>query len=138
MFRRVLLIAALVLAPLALNRVALAQPGDAPMEQRIPFKKSEESTSGLVLRVVGGLFVVALVGVGALFLLKRYLPAGYLPASQGAKRINVLEVRRLTPKVTLFLVEVDGVRILLSQNGERIANLHRYSSATPPERHVDT
>lgn len=122
MFRGTFAVLLLVASLLATPCVAVPS-AESGGEQRIPFKKTEESSAGLVFRVIGGFVVVVLVGVGALYLLKRYLPTAYRPATQGTNRIQVIEVRRLAPKVTLFLIEVDGARILLSQNGERVVTL---------------
>lgn len=96
---------------------------DSP-EQRIPFKKSDDAIGGVLGRVVGSLVIVALVGVGVVYLLKRYLPSLYHPTFAGASRIKVVEIRRLTPKTTLFLIEIDGAHLLLGQHGDRIATLY--------------
>src|SRR5205085_1939199 len=93
-------------------------------EPRIPFKKSDDSMGGAVARVVGGLVVVVIIGVGAVFLLKRYFPSFYHPTYAGPARIKLLEVRRLTPKTTLFLIEIEGRQLLLGQSADRIVTLH--------------
>jgi flagellar biogenesis protein FliO len=123
MLRIFVLACALVVAPLA---VAATTPRtDASAEPRIPYKQSDESAAGLVLRVAGGLTLVLLLGVGAAFVLKRYMPTLQRPLSSGPARINVLEIRRLTPKISLFLVELDGVTLLLGQNGEQVSTLYQ-------------
>ena len=103
---------------------AVATPTEPANEQRIPFKRSEDTASGTVIRVLGGLAIAVLVGAGAVYLLKRYLPTTYRPGFTGSTHIKIVEARRLTPKTTLFLIEIEGVRLLVSQNGERIATLH--------------
>ena len=95
----------------------------------IPFKREEEGVSALLVRVFGGLIVVALLGVAAVYALKRYLPSLYHPTFSGATRIKVLEARRLTMKTTLFLVELDGVPLFFAQSGDRITVL---SGPRPP------
>ena len=102
---------------------AVAAPTEPANEQRIPFKRSEDTASGTVIRVLGGLAIAVLVGVGAVYLLKRYLPTTYRPGFTGSTHIKIVEARRLTPKTTLFLIEVEGVRLLVSQNGDRLASL---------------
>lgn len=138
MFRGALLIAVLTCSSLfaATGPSAHAQSAEPSAEQRIPFKRSEESTTGIVLRVFGGLFVAALVGVGVVYLLKNYVPSLQRSTPGGSSQIRVLEVRRLTPKVTLFLVEADGARLLLGQSGDSIATLHEYSKANDGKSHA--
>lgn len=128
--KRVQLVAALVFvclcAPLA-QGASVSVPDST--EQRIPFKKSDDTIGGMLGRVVGSLVVVAILGVGVVYLLKRYLPSLYHPTFAGASRINVLEIRRLTPKTTLFLIEVDGAHLLLGQHGDRITTLYERPNA---------
>src|SRR4029077_7248607 len=125
--------ALLLLAPLLFSAAyAATAPGELS-EPKIPFKKRDDSMGGVVARVVGGLVIVVIVGVGAVFLLKRYFPSFYHPTSAGAARIKLLEVRRLTPKTTLFLVEVEGRQLLLGQSADRIVTLHESSVASASE-----
>lgn len=97
---------------------------------RIPFKSGDDTFGGGILRVLGSLVAVALLGVGAVYLLKRYLPSLYHPTFAGSSRIKVVEIRRLTPKTTLFLVELDGVRLLLGQHNDGITTLYEHRNAS--------
>jgi flagellar biogenesis protein FliO len=125
---------ALLLAPLLLGVAVGATAPSETTEPRIQFKKSEESIGGLAARVVGGLIVVVIVGIGAVFVLKRYVPSFYHPTYAGAARIKLLEVRRLTPKATLFLVEINGVQLLLGQSADHLSTLYEYPKAARDER----
>lgn len=90
-------------------------------QSAIPFKRAEEPLSaGTLMRVGLGLGVAIAVGVGALYLVRRYLPRSLGQSVGGERRIRLLEARRLTPKLTLLLVEVDGRPVLLSQSSERV------------------
>lgn len=97
--------------------------GDRVNAGRIPFKQVEQSTSGLIFRVLGGLAVAGLVGVGVIYAIRRYFPSAYHPTFGGPSHVKVIEIRRLTPKATLFVVEFDGVRLLLGHAGDRIVTL---------------
>jgi flagellar biogenesis protein FliO len=97
--------------------------GDRIDGKRIPFKQPEQSTSGLILRVLGSLAVVAFVGVGVVYLVRRYLPSSYHSTLGGSAHIRVVEARRLTPKTTLFVIEFDNTKLLLGQSGDRIVTL---------------
>lgn len=114
-------------------RAESPEPAASRTEQKIPFKRSEESTTGLAWRIVGGLIVTVLVGVGAIYALKRFLPTTYRAMTPGDSRIQLLEVRRLTPKTTLFLIEVSGTRLLLAQSGDGITMLHQFPATGPSD-----
>jgi flagellar biogenesis protein FliO len=94
-------------------------------EKRIPYKGTNEGDSGVsVLRVVLGLGFVLAIGVGGVLLLRRYLPASYGGNSgSGVRKIELMEVYRLTPKLTLFLIKVKDQEILLAQSGDRVTRL---------------
>ena len=92
-----------------------------PAKEPIPFRRNAEALdSGLALRVALALGVVIALGIGGVYALKRYLP-GSLGGTQG--RIKLLEVRRVSPRLTLFLVEIDGQTIALAQSGDRVRPL---------------
>jgi flagellar biogenesis protein FliO len=115
---------------LPLSSFAADAGGSAPSavrdEARIPFKTTGESDSaGVALRVLGGFVIVALLALGAVYALKKYFPSFYVHSTGGTKRIQVLEIRRLTPRTTLFVVELDGTRLLFAQSGDRITTLHK-------------
>ena len=63
------------------------------------------------------------IGTAAVYLLRRYLPAVHGYKSGASQKINVLEIRRLTPRTTLFLIECEGRHLLLAQSGDRIVNV---------------
>jgi flagellar biogenesis protein FliO len=117
---------------LALAMASAAWAGDpaapaapAADSAKLPFKQQTDTGAGVAVRVLGGLVVVILLGYGAVYAMKRYLPSVYGHSAGGQRKINVIETRRLTQKATLFLVEVDGVRLLLAQCGDRVTNLQR-------------
>lgn len=98
-----------------------AEPLKNSSPQQIPFKKEAEVSTGQFFRVAGAFVLVVMLGIGAIYVLRRYLPGIDVPGDAERKRIRLLEVRRLTAKTTLFLVEVNGKTMLLSQQGERLA-----------------
>lgn len=96
----------------------------APAKEPIPFRRDAEAVdSGLALRVALALGLVIALGIGGVYALKRFMPASLGGAGGAAGRINVLEVRRVTPRLTLFLVEIDGQKIALAQSGDRVRAL---------------
>lgn len=110
---------------------AFAADNGSSKESAIPFKRTEEDASTSSLwRVVLSFGAVVALGVGAAYVIRRYIPASVGRAIGGTARIEVLEVRRVTPKLTLFLVHADGERILLTQSGDRITSLQ----LSPPSK----
>jgi len=109
-------------ATLAPSCLAVAQA--PPAKEPIPFKRDAEALdSGLALRVALALGVVTALGIGGVYALKRFLPGSLGGAAGASGRIKVLEVRRVTPRLTLFLVEIDGRTIALAQSGDRVRPL---------------
>ena len=99
------------------------QAGTASSES-IPFRKAEHSAGyTLPLRVLAGLAIVLAVGFIAVVVLKKYFPAVYGYGANDARKIQLLEVRRLTPRTTLFAVQFEGRLLLLAQSGDRISRI---------------
>ena len=95
-----------------------------PEPRRIAYKEdSSVGVGALALRLAGGLVLMAVLAFTAALLAKRYLPGirGY--SLDGKSRVQLLESRRITPKLTLFVLEFEGRRLLLAQSGERIVEL---------------
>jgi hypothetical protein len=93
---------------------------------RITYKQDNNGSSlggGLFLRVGGGLLLMTILAFAAAVLAKRYLPGirGY--STDGKSRIQLLESRRMTPKLTLFVIEYEGRRLLLAQSGDRVVEI---------------
>lgn len=72
------------------------------------------------LKVMGGLTLV----LGLVMLLYALLKKSgrWIPTGQN-REINLIEVRYLAPKKALYLVEVNGSKLLLSGTGERMETL---------------
>lgn len=95
-----------------------------PEPRRIAYKEDNPVGVGaLALRLGGGLVLMATLALATAVLAKRYLPGirGY--SLDGKSRVQLLESRRITPKLTLFVLEFEGRRLLLAQSGERIVEL---------------
>ena len=128
---------AVTITPASAMQAEAASPHPAQVEQKIPYKpQSGPGTATLIaqtLLVLAGVIALGFVGVYAM---KRYLPfiAGY--AEKGQRRVRVVETRRLTPRATLFLVELDDTIFLLGQSGDRITNLYQTQAGPRPPDHV--
>jgi hypothetical protein len=92
---------------------------------RIAYKQDNSGggVGALFLRVAGGIALMTALAFAAAVVAKRYLPGirGY--SSDGKSRIQLLESRRVTPKLTLFVIEYEGRRVLLAQSGDRVVEI---------------
>lgn len=100
-------------------------------DHNIPYKRASEVGTGIsVLRVVFGLSLVLALGFGAIFAIRRYLPASYgATVASASRHIDLVEMRRLTPRLTLFLLNIDGEKIVLAQTSETLT-MHGLHSGT--------
>lgn len=75
------------------------------------------------LKVMGALTLV----LGLVLLLYALLKKSgrWIPTGQN-REINLIEVRYLAPKRALYLIEVNGTRLLLSGTGERMESLAQW------------
>ena len=95
-----------------------------PQLQRIPYKEERGPGLGsLLVRAAGGLVLIAGLTFGVALLAKRYLPGVRGFSRDGTTRIQLLESRRITPKLTLLVIEFEGERLLLAQSGDRVLPL---------------
>lgn len=132
--RRSRLVAALLLWGVGVSGPAPAAdpvPPSPRNAQTIPFKSVETVGATTVLRTVVGLGVVLIAGIAAVYLLRRYFPVAHGYKSGASSKINVLEIRRLAPRATLFLIECEGRRLLLAQSGDRIVNIFTAEKSSP-------
>ena len=114
--------------------VASAAEGTASRETAIPFKRTEEASSpASLVRVVVGFGVVVALGIGAIYVLRRYVPASVGRIAGKAGRIDILEIRRVTSQLTLFLVKIDDQTVLLAQSGDRVRQI-RLERPEPPAK----
>jgi len=118
----------------AVQRPSAAATALQPDSRGIAFKEDDSAGVGaLALRMAGGLVLMATLAFAAAWLGKRYLPSlrGY--SADGQSRIQLLETRRVTPKLTLFVLEFEGRRLLLAQSGERVVELGAAGDRTKNE-----
>jgi flagellar biogenesis protein FliO len=121
LFAAILLVSTFVVQPGAYAAADVS--ARAPAAESIPYRKAEGGDGAVLVRVIAGLAVVLVVGVAAIFLLRRYFPVAYGHAKDGSRKIQLLETRRLTPRTTLFAVQFEGRRLLLAQSGDRITRV---------------
>lgn len=88
---------------------------------QIPFKQDNGLSGSDVVKFLFAFLFVVVIAFAAIFVLKKYF-YGTLPLPKTeTKNINLIEAKRLSPKLMLFLVDVQGERILLAQCGDNLA-----------------
>jgi hypothetical protein len=87
------------------------------------FKHDEVSLGGLLWRALWGLALIAVVTVGAALFARRFVPGirGY--SSDGKRRIQLIESRRVNQRLTLHVVAYEDREILLAQSGDQLLEL---------------
>jgi hypothetical protein len=102
------------------HQEGLAQTDHRPITYR---QDSGPGFGGLLLRAAGGLVLITVLTLAITVLAKRYLPGirGY--SLDGRSRVHLLESRRITSKLTMFVIEFEGRRLLLAQSGDRVVEL---------------
>ncbi len=116
-FRRILLLAGLLFLVPVMGEVspgAGAAATDSKPPSTIPYKSDDGITGAKVARIL----VVALIGIviafGVIYVLKRFYIGKTLGGTSG--RIRVIEAKRLAPRMTLILVEIDSTPYLLAES----------------------
>jgi len=101
------------------------------------FRHDEVSFGSLLWRAVWGLVVIAALAFGVAFVAKRFVPGVRGYSSGGRQRIEILESRRVTPRLTLHVVAFENREILLAQSGDQLLALQERtrnaSSADGPD-----
>lgn len=115
-----------------------AEVNSVPEKAPIPFKTQSDVSGDMIIKIMFVLVVLLVLAAIGLYLAKRLM----LPAknSLGSDRsIHVLEVRRLSPKTTVYLIGFENRRLLLAQTGDSTVVLDRIiddGSSTEPVREL--
>lgn len=88
----------------------------------LPLRKESVIPTHTLIRVVVAVVLGLVLAIALAYLLKRYLFARNLMGS-GSHRMQLLEVRRLSPRLVLFMVRIDEKTMVLAQNGEHLLAL---------------
>jgi flagellar biogenesis protein FliO len=96
---------------------AVERPSAAP--QSIPFKRERATDAGSVHHVLLITLLAAAVAVGCALLVRKYLQQRGLIQPAKTNRITILDTRRVSPKLTIFLISVDGRNYIVTQSSDR-------------------
>lgn len=118
-------------APLDSAHESATPTKNQTIQHDIPYKRDDQITASLIARVVASLVLVLFMAAGIVYVLKRYLPGWRTGGVDKSNRISVLEIKRLTPKTLLFLIQVDGKTLLLAQSNDRVTTLTLMENSGP-------
>lgn len=107
---------------------AAAAAAETQGNAEIPFKQASEVGSGTYLQV-GLVLLLMLAVAGAVILLLKKLIVDKRMLRFSSSRIRLLEGRRISSKLSLYLVDVDGSEYLLSQAGDSSHMMRHRASA---------
>lgn len=84
-----------------------------------------------LLRMLLSLVAVIALGIISIWFLRR-LTQLRLKRGVGSQSIHILEKRMISPKSLLYLIEVEGKKILLAESQVEIRYLQTFSDSHPP------
>ncbi|MGD8911375.1 MAG: hypothetical protein PVJ68_01355 [Candidatus Thiodiazotropha sp.] len=88
----------------------------------LPLRQDGVIPQGTLMRVFIAIIIGLALAIAVAYLMKRYLFARN-PHGTSEHRIQLLEVKRLSPRLMLFRVSVHGKTFVLAQSGDRVIEL---------------
>jgi flagellar biogenesis protein FliO len=119
------LFAVLAITSLSFNSLGDAATAAQPQGQA-PSAQFLHDTGPRVARVVGSLVLclgVLAAGVGIIYSLQRRLGLGALRRS--STQLRITEIRRISSKLNVVVIQTNGEQILLADNGQALLILSR-------------
>ena len=118
---------------LAAKTVFTTDANGTPITQDIPIPDVPPGDYGAALvKMLLTLFAVALL-LGVTFWFLRRLIQNKLRRGVGVPSIQILEKRMISPKSVLYLVEVEGQKVLLAESSLEIRRLQTWQSLEEPK-----
>lgn len=106
------------------------------VDKSITFKQENTIDGVFLAKMVAVLVFLFLLVIGILLLLKKLGFGINSPVAGKTQYISLIEVKRLSPKTTLFLIRQNGVQMLIGQAGDNLVVLNKSgdgSIATDPQ-----
>lgn len=104
----------------------------AATPRAIPFKQESQNLGSQLGQSLLLLLILVAIAAAILYAAKKYLPRFTPGGNTTGKRLQLVEVTRLTPKTTLFLVQFDESTLLLGQHGESFNLIAAHPSKAAP------
>ncbi len=112
--------------------VYTADANGEPLTQDLPIPDLPPGDYGIAfVKMFLTLIALILLMVGSFWFLRRLVRSRF-NRSSGEQMIHVLEKKMISPKSMLFLVEVDGQKILLAESQHEIRRLQNWPHSAEP------
>ena len=98
-------------------------------EDTIPFKRQADQNAYSSSRVVLVTMFAIGVALGGIFFLRKYLQQKGLMNAVKAGRIVLTDVKRVSPKLTVYLISVDAKDYLIAQAGDQTTIIRHDAAA---------
>ena len=85
-------------------------------EKSIPFKTDNYSVGGMLFKVIFLLVIISVIAYAVSYAIKRYYFKGMVNQMAGKSKIQLLEMKRISPQLTLYRIRYDTKEILLAQS----------------------
>ena len=100
-----------------------AEPEAAPVaEESMPFREDEIFASQFLLRVLLVTVLGVAIAVAAAWALRRYFHR-VLPTSGSDAEVRLVSFRKLTPRMSVFVIEVDRYRFAVVESGDSLVQV---------------
>ena len=113
----------------------LALAGDLAAINSIPYKPEPTDSGGVFYKVILSLLVVSGLAYLIAMVIKKYIYGSQFQGKSLSK-LNMLELKRISPKLTLFRLEVNGNEICLAQTDKDIIVLDKVKLESKNENEI--
>ncbi|ODB85629.1 hypothetical protein A3194_12405 [Candidatus Thiodiazotropha endoloripes] len=103
---------------------------------KIPFRKENLFAEASLMRVLLVTIIGLLLVIFSVYVLKRFYFKQPLSDST-VQNIKLLAVKRLTPKLTLSIVQVNDKEYVLAQSGDNLVSLESSKMLNPTENEIN-
>lgn len=121
-----LLACAVLLFQVAITEPAFAQETQSASNDEtsepIPFREDDVLARGLLMRVLWVTLLGIVVALAATWLLRRFLHRS-LPDHKDQASISLVSFRKLAPRISVFVIDIDGERFAVVDSGSSIIHI---------------
>jgi hypothetical protein len=121
-----LLACAVLLFQVAIAEPAFAQESEPAVDQAasepIPFREDDVLGRGLLMRVLWVTLFGIVVALAATWFLRRFLHRS-LPDHKDQASISLVSFRKLAPRISVFVIDIDGERFAVVDSGSSIVHI---------------
>jgi hypothetical protein len=89
----------------------------------LPFKQDDVYSYGFLGRIILVTLVCLAVAVAVLWVLRRFLNRNVVGPGGTADSIQLRSYRRISPKLTVYVLEIEQQRVAIVQSGEAMVHI---------------